>query len=80
MVFDDYEWFGHNRASVSRKAVRGSGGVGLLVKKLILRDWSVEVVDMQLEDVMCVNWSKRRPRRQSLLQFATFLQLVLVRT
>ena len=24
---------------VSRMAVRGSGGVGLLVKKLILRDW-----------------------------------------
>ena len=39
VVFDDYEWFGHNRALVSRKAVRGSGGVGLLVKKLILRDW-----------------------------------------
>ena len=39
---------------MSRKAVKGSGGDGLLVKKLILRD------------------------RQSLLQFATFLQLALV--
>ena len=59
VVFDDYEWFGHNRASVSRKAVRGSGGVGLLVKKLILRDWSVEVVDMRLEDVMWVKLERK---------------------
>ena len=59
VVFDDYEWFSHNRASVSRKAVRGSGGVGLLVKKLILRDWSVEVVDMRLEDVMWVKLERK---------------------
>ena len=44
VVFNGYEWFGHNRVSVSRKAVRGSGGVGLLVKRWILQDWSVEVV------------------------------------
>lgn len=27
VVFDDYQGFGHNSALVSRKAVRGSGGV-----------------------------------------------------
>ena len=61
VVFDDYEWFGHNRGSVGRKAVGGSGGVGLtlLVKKLILRDWSVEVVDMRLEDVMWVKLERK---------------------
>ena len=32
VVFNSYEWFDHNRVSVTRKAVRGSGGVGLLVK------------------------------------------------
>ena len=37
---------------MSRKAVRGLGGV--LVKKLILRDWSVEVVNVRLEVVMLV--------------------------
>ena len=57
VVFDDYEWFGHNRASVSRKAVRGSGGV--LIKKLILRDWSVEMVDVRLEDIMLVKLQRK---------------------
>lgn len=45
VVFDNYEWFGHNRALLSRKAVRDSGGVGVLVKNVILQDWSVKVVD-----------------------------------
>ena len=67
VVFDDYEWFGHNRASVSRKAVRGSGGVGLLVKKLILRDWSVEVVDMRLEDVMWVKLERKETSQAVLI-------------
>ena len=31
--FDGYRWFGHNRASVSKNAARGSGGVGVLVKE-----------------------------------------------
>ena len=53
-MFDNYEWFGHNRASVSRKAVSGSGGVGVLVKNVILQDWSKMVVDVQLENVMWV--------------------------
>ena len=34
--------------------MRGSGGVGLLVKKLIVRDRPVEVVDMRLDDVIFI--------------------------
>ena len=55
VIFNGYGWFGH-RVSVSRKAVRGSGGVCLLVKRCGLQDWSVEVVDVQLEDVMWVKF------------------------
>ena len=63
VLFDSYEWFGHNRTSVSRKAVRVSGGVGVLVKESVLHDWSVKVVDVQLEDVMWVKLDKRRLHR-----------------
>ena len=54
VVFDEYEWFGHNRVLVSRKAVRGSSGVGVLVKNVIFQDWSVKVIDVQLEDLMWI--------------------------
>ena len=54
VVFDNYECFCPNRALLSRKAVRDSGGVGVLAKNVILRDWSVKVVDAELEHVMWV--------------------------
>ena len=34
--------------------MRGSRGVGVLVKNVILQDWSVKVINVQLEDVMWV--------------------------
>ena len=66
VMFDGYEWFGHNRTSVSRKAVRGSGRVGVLVKESVLLDWSVKVVDVQLEDVM---WVKLEQKETSQVVF-----------
>ena len=38
-VFEGYHWFGHNRSRLSRKAVRGSGGEGILVKSSICQNW-----------------------------------------
>ena len=35
--------------------MRGSGGVGLLIKHTMCQSWSVEVVNVEIEDVM---WSK----------------------
>ena len=32
------EWFGHNRVNLSSKAIRGSGGVGVLIKEHFLLD------------------------------------------
>ena len=32
MEFDRFNWFVKNRSELNRKAVRGSGGVGMLVK------------------------------------------------
>ena len=78
VVFDNYEWFGPNRALLSRKAVRDSGGVGVLVKNVILRDWSVKVVDAELEHVM---WVKLEHKETSnLIAVCYFPQLAQVRT
>ena len=40
--------------------MRGSGGIVLLVERWILQDWSVEVVDVQLEDVMWVKFQQKQ--------------------
>ena len=47
-TLDGYSWFGHNRQALSRKAVRGSGGVGVFVRNALLNDWAVDVVDAEL--------------------------------
>ena len=47
-----YQWYGRNRRCVSRKAVRGSGGVGFLIKETCLRQYEVEILDDEVEDVL----------------------------
>ena len=51
-ALDGYSWFGHNRQALSRKAVRGSGGVGVFVRNVLLNDWAVEVVGAEVEDIL----------------------------
>ena len=57
VVFEGYKWFGNNRKVIHKKAVRGSGGVGVLVKESLLRSWSCEVLDNEVEDILWVKLS-----------------------
>ena len=61
-VFDGYQWFGHNRSNLSNKAVRGSGGVGLLVRSSWCQFWTVTVVEVGMEDVMWVRFEHKESR------------------
>ena len=49
--------FGNNRKVIHKKAVCGSGGVGVLVKESLLRSWSCEVLDNEVEDILWVKLS-----------------------
>ena len=44
-MVEGYRWFGHNRKGLHRKAVRGSGGVGVLVRDNVLVECGVKVLD-----------------------------------
>ena len=54
--FEGYHWFGSNRGNLSRRAVRGSGGVGVMVKNSFCENWLIEIVDVTLEDVIWVKF------------------------
>lgn len=47
IVIPGYKWFGRNRIrnNISKRAVRGSSGVGILVKDSIFSFFSVDIVD-----------------------------------
>ena len=49
-----YKWFGNNRTSISKRAVRGSGGVGVLVKESMFDGFSVDIVDKNHEDIIWI--------------------------
>ena len=48
----EYKWFGHNRADLSSRAVRGSGGVGVLIKESLLLLYSVETIDTSFDGII----------------------------
>ena len=58
--FEGYHWVGHNRGQLNKNAVRGSGGVGLLIKHTMCQSWSEEVVNVEIEDVMWVKFENHQ--------------------
>ena len=51
---DGYRWVGWNRRGLHRKAVRGSGGVGLLIKEEVLESYTIEIFESDVEDILWV--------------------------
>ena len=51
---EGYKWFGKNRTSISKTAVRGSGGVGVLVKESMFDRFSIDIVDKSHEDILWI--------------------------
>ena len=58
--FDGFRWFGWNRSQLNRKAVRGSGGVGMLVKSSWCQVWLGEIISVETEDIMWVKFVNKQ--------------------
>ena len=57
LIFDEYEWFGNNRSVMHRRARRGSGGVGFMVKKSLLNSFKCAVIDDEEEGIIWLKLS-----------------------
>ena len=53
---NNYTWIGQNRGKLSRKAVRGSGGVGMLVRLTLFDRFKVKVLDSSYEGILWVKF------------------------
>ena len=51
---DGYARVGQNRKGLHRKVVRGSGGVGLLIKEEVLERYTIEILESDVEDILWV--------------------------
>ena len=54
VVVEGCKWFGNNRNHQHRKAVRGSGGVGVLIREEVLKHYQVEILEAEIEDMLWV--------------------------
>ncbi len=54
-----YIWYGQNRLDLSKSAVRGSGGVGILVSVGIANQFKVTVLDQHFEGILWLSFEDR---------------------
>ena len=54
-----YKWYGHNSKTLHKRAVRGSGGVGFLVKIHIASENNVSIIDNSYEDILWLQISNK---------------------
>ena len=56
-----YRWIRHSRTRLHKNAVRWSGGVGVLVKKDLLKHRTVQVLDVSVEGILWLQfrWGRR---------------------
>ena len=55
------------------KAVWGSGGVGVLIKEEVLKEYAVEVLDSDMDDVLWVRLSNEEEEEGSLVLAVCYL-------
>ena len=51
---DNYKWVGNNRKETHQRALRGSGGVGLLINNSLTTKYDIQVLDDSHEDILWV--------------------------
>jgi hypothetical protein len=52
----DYKWYGLNRKLIHRHAKKPSGGVGILIRKEILKIFSVDLIDKSCEGIIGIEF------------------------
>jgi len=52
VVVEGYKWFENNRKYLHGKAVKGSGGVGVLIREEVLKRYQVEILEAEIEDIL----------------------------
>ena len=73
IMVEGYRWFGCNRRTLHRKAVQGSGGVGVLIRQEVLKEYAVEVLDSDVDDVLWLRLSNEEEEEGSLVLAVCYL-------
>ena len=56
---EGYQWYGHRRRTVNRRAVKGSGGVGVLVANHLFPLYDIEITDKGIDGILALSLSNK---------------------
>ena len=59
-----YRWFGNNCKSISKRALRGSGGVGILIKEPVCNQYDVAIISDKFEGILWLQLISRQNRKR----------------
>ena len=62
--FPGYTWFGNNRKSISKRASRASGWVGILIRNSVLKQYSVASISDQHDGILWLQLINRTTNKQ----------------
>ena len=62
--FPGYTWFGNNRKSISKRAFRGSGGVGILIRNSVLKQYNVASISDKHDGILWLQFINRTTKKQ----------------
>ncbi len=57
LLLNYFQWYGHNRTDIQRKAKKGSGGVGFMIRKSLLRSFKCIHLDDSEEGILWLRLS-----------------------
>ena len=55
-----YSWFGYHRTEIHNRTPKPSGGVGILIKKWILDDYNVSIIDKSFNGILGLKFLNRK--------------------
>ena len=64
---DGYTWFGTNRLSIDKRATRGSGGVGFLIKNNICNHFQIEKLDSSSEGILWLKLKNKENEHEEIM-------------
>ena len=59
MEIEGYECFAHNRQFRNRKLNRTFGGIQVLVKRNLLREYDVQILDKTFDGILCLQFKSK---------------------
>ena len=62
--FPGYTWFGNNRKSISKRALWGSGGVGILIRNSVLKQYNVASISDKHDGILWLQFINRTTKKQ----------------